>query len=204
MNDNGALESSETQSGPAKPLIFLDMDDVLVLNETYNGWAALNALSLGVEACPELWQQLVFPEGRDNLRALHEEFGLTYVISSTWATQFTQSEMQEVLRRTGLTFVADNMHADWSTPRKRSSERLQEIEWWLERNPQPGRPFLVLDDESSGESLRTSDLKDAGHVVLCEEWKGLVQDKFEEARRLIRAQVAIKSRKKVFSRRPLF
>ena len=65
------------------PIIFLDIDDVLVLNEKYGGWDALEALAHEVEHHPELWQLLVFPAGRDNLRALHEEFSPTYVISST-------------------------------------------------------------------------------------------------------------------------
>jgi hypothetical protein len=78
------------------PLIFLDIDDVLVLNEKYNGWAALEALAHDVEHHPELWQQLVFPEGRDNLRALHDEFSPEYVVSSTWATQFTQEQIKDV------------------------------------------------------------------------------------------------------------
>lgn len=170
------------------PLIFLDIDDVLVLNEKYNGWAALEALAHDVDHYPELWQQLVFPEGRDNLQALHDEFSPEYVISSTWATQFTQAQLKEVMRRSGLLFVADNMHETWSTPRALSSERLQEIEWWLEQNPQAGRPFLVIDDVLSGQSLRFSEMKDAGHVVLCHAWTGFVQEKLAEARALLRAQ----------------
>lgn len=171
------------------PLIFLDVDDVLVLNEKYNGFDALEALAHDVEHHPELWQQLVFPEGRDNLRALHDEFGATYVISSTWARQFTKAQLQEVMRRTDLGFVAGNLHEVWSTPRAMSSDRAQEIAWWLERNPEPGRPLLVIDDVISGRSLRSGDLVDVGHVVLCHAWTGLVREMYESARSVLLAQV---------------
>jgi len=67
--------------------------------------------------------RLGIPEARTNLVALHDEFWPQYVISSSWSNYLSEGQMREVFKRSGLAFVADNMHRRWTTPKAQGPSR---------------------------------------------------------------------------------
>jgi hypothetical protein len=173
-----------------RPIIFLDIDDVLAISSVYTSYQVLAAFKLGdLDGWPELWQGLIFPEARANLATLHDEFWPQYVVSSSWSNYLGQGQMREVFQRSGLAFVADNMHKRWTTPKAVGPSRTKEIENWIAKHGQRSQPILVLDDSASGCGLRGSFLDDRGIVVLCEPWVGFDADKLAEAQTQLRVQI---------------
>lgn len=176
------------------PLCFIDMDDVLVLDARYTSYQVRECFRLADMNWPELWDGLIDTVARTNLRALHDEFAPTYVISSSWTKFLSREQLVEVFRRTGLDFVVDNLHVEWATPKASGCYRAEEIYRWFDR-AMPGQaptvlPVLVLDDDESGWTLADCPLDRAGQVVLCEVWKGLTDEKLVQAQQLLRAQLA--------------
>lgn len=179
-----------------RPVIFLDIDDVLAISREYTSYQVMATFKSGdLDGWPELWSGLFLAEARANLKALHDEFWPQYVVSSSWSTYLTRVQMQEVFRRTGLEFVADNMNKHWTTPKGAGSARTDEIENWITKHGQRANPTLVLDDHESGWGLLESFLDLQGLVVLCDPWVGFNADKLASAQRLLRAQMAPKLRK---------
>jgi hypothetical protein len=173
-----------------RPIIFLDIDDVLAISSEFTSYQIITTFKSGdLDNWPELWAGLFFTEARANLATLHSEFWPQYVVSSSWTNYLNREQMQLVFQRTGLEFVADNMHKRWTTPKADGPSRLDEIENWIANHGQRGQPILVLDDSASGWGLCDSFLDDKGLVVLCEPWTGFVAEKLADAQRLLRAQL---------------
>lgn len=171
-----------------RPLVFLDMDDVLCLNQEYNSVQMMLCIREGRMDWPEFWAGLIDAAAAANLRTLTEEFAPLYVVSSSWATYLSRDQMCDVLVRTQLQFVIENLHEAWVTPRARSSSRRDEIEWWLSEFRLGSQPFLVIDDAASGWSLAHSPLALDGHVVLCDIGNGFTFERLQEARRSLQRQ----------------
>lgn len=176
-------------SEPMRPVVFLDMDDVLCLNRQYTSVQMIMCFQEGRMDWPELWADLVDAAAAANLRTLHEEFAPLYVVSTSWATYLNRAQMCDVFSRTQLQFVIGNLHQEWVTPRARSSSRRDEIDWWLEEFCTGAQPFIVLDDTASGWSLARSPLALDGHVVLCDVGSGFTLEKLEEARQRLKQQL---------------
>lgn len=183
-------EMTPSQAGDdSRPVIFLDMDDVLCIDSEFHSGEMLLVIQQKRPDWPELWEKVVDAEAAANLLRLHEEFNPEYVISSSWALHLDREQLCDVLERTQLQFVVYNLHEHWQTQRARSSTRREEVEWWLEAHREPGQPFLILDDTYSGDTLMHSPLALDGHVVTCEVRKGLTATKWEEARVKLRRQL---------------
>jgi len=143
----------------AKPtreaIVFLDIDDVLCVNEPYTGMDALDAVC-GKHAQPEaVLRELFAAQPKLALERIHAAMQgrLRYVISSAWRQAFTREQIERVFRGAGLSFVVENLHAQWRTPcPPPERERIEEIEAWLQAHHR-GEPFVILDDEYSGPSL---------------------------------------------------
>jgi hypothetical protein len=173
-----------------RPIIFLDIDDVLAISREYTSRQVMTALeSRDRDSRPELWEGLICGEARANLMALHIEFWPQYVISSSWSNYLTREQMRLIFRRTRLDFVANNMHKRWTTPKGDGPSRTDEIESWIAKHGQRRQAMLVLDDCESGLGLCTSSLDRRGLVVLCEPWVGFTAEKLVGAQRLLRAQM---------------
>ena len=165
----------------ALPVLFLDLDDVLCLNDSYSGFAAVEAINGRHHSAATVFRK-VFASGPSQvLRRTHESMGgeLRYVISSTWRESFGREQMCELFRRAGLEFVANALDDGerWRTTVKlRRLRRVDEIAAWLDRFHQ-GEPFAIVDDVLSGASLLPAltlpDHPFVGRVVLCEENVGL-------------------------------
>ena len=134
--------------------------------------------------------RLGIPEARTNLVALHDEFWPQYVISSSWSNYLSEGQMREVFKRSGLAFVADNMHRRWTTPKAQGPSRTKEIQSWIAAHGQPDQPLLVIDDLDSGQGLLESLPDQQNLVVLCEPWIGFVAAKLAEAQIKLRAQLS--------------
>jgi len=162
-----------------RPLVFLDIDDVLCLNCPYGGSDALEAVA-GRHADPEsVLREIFAAEAKRALDSLHKEMGgqLRYVISSSWRQAFSREQLERVFRAADIGFVASCLHEKWATPSMlRGLDRLAEIELWLQHHYR-GEPFVVLDDDYSGETLTCIDAEDAqplaARVVLCSVGVGL-------------------------------
>lgn len=178
------------------PLLFLDLDDVLVLDARHTRaqvrgvFAVADPGGLDRPELQALWGGLIDAAARANLRQLHEEFRPAYVISSSWSRFLSRDQFCELCRRTALAFVASRLHARWATPQQPGRSRLEDIWLWQQAHLEKATPLLALDDEESGWSLAGSHLDAAGQVVLCEVGVGLTAEKLGQARQLLRAQLA--------------
>lgn len=165
------------------------MDDVLVISQSFTNYQVItNFKTTDIDTWPELWEGLIFPEGKANLTALHDEFFPSYVLSSSWTNYLTKEQTQIIFRRTGLECIAENLHNQWTTPKGSQSSRLEEIEQWIAEHGTPNQKMLILDDYESGWSLNKSGLDKKGLVVLCDAYTGLVADKLVEAQKRLRKQ----------------
>lgn len=172
-----------------RPIVFLDMDDVLCLRDQFGSREMLRIIQKKVPDRPELWAGLVDVEAAMNLYELHTQFMPWYVISSSWATYLDHDQMCQALTRTKLKFVVDNLHTEWRTPRALSSSRRDEIDWWLDAHREPAQPFLVIDDTYSGTGLAHSPLALNRHVVLCKSGYGFTKKRLKEARYQLQRQL---------------
>ncbi len=175
-----------------RPIVFLDLDDVLCLNNPYTGYDA-RALVRAKRGDPDaraveyvdLWDRLFHRQVRANLQALDAEFVPWYVVSSSWRTSFTRKEMEIVFRQGGVGFVADALHEIWQTPNRTRGYyggiRREEIEEWIAKWHDNVSPWVAIDDHESGESLIGHD-----NAVLCFPGVGFDGDKLQEARGVLR------------------
>lgn len=152
-----------------KPLLFLDIDDVLCINQPYGGYDVFQPAS---DQPADLWQRLWHPPAVDVLKAVVDEHKPSIVVTSSWLRLCDREGFVQVFKRTGLPELADSLHEAWEAPQDFGKTRFQAIERWLHAR-YLGQPFVVLDDALSGTGLRSSRLHRAGCVVLCEVGTGL-------------------------------
>jgi hypothetical protein len=150
-----------------RPLIFLDLDDVLCLNSPYGGYDVV------VKPHPmDLWEKLFSQEAIDVLLDVVREHRPRIVLTTSWLMLLDREGFEGVFRATGLLPVAECLHEQWEAPQKSGMSRLQAVEHWLERF-HAGEPFVVLDDHLSGSGLKGSEIDDGGRLVLCDVGVGL-------------------------------
>ena len=151
-----------------RPLVFLDIDDVLCLSDPYGGYDVFST-----EQQPlDLWERLWHPPAVQTLLAIVEEHHPRIVITSSWLRLMNREGFIDAFRRTGLAAIADALHESWEAPQLSGATRLSAIEAWLHAQYR-GEPLVVLDDALSGTGLRGSRLEKAGCVILCETGEGL-------------------------------
>lgn len=179
------LNDRDGDAGAPKgaPVVFLDMDDVVCLSHLHGGRAAIDAVRGKRIDAQDVFDTLMHAPAIDVLRSAHDAVGgrVRYVISSTWRLHANRSELAEILRRAGLSFVAANLEdrVRWATPDWSADgrSRLNEIAEWLRLNGR-GEPFVVLDDTFSGKSLVRSSTGPRspfnGCIVICQEEVGLL------------------------------
>lgn len=176
-----AVASHPAGSKRPAATVFLDIDDVICLSNPFGGYDAIDVV---YDRCPNpeaVYKALFAAASVAVLRHVHDTMDgrLRYVISSTWREYFSREQLREVFRRSGLDFVADQLHGpdSWSTPTDvPSGQRTDEIATWIERH-HADEPFVIIDDEFSGVSLvpalRLASHPFFGRVVLCREGIGL-------------------------------
>ena len=174
--------TTHTADYPGLPIVFLDIDDVLCLNDPYGGSDALEAVK-GRHADPDTVLREIFAaEPKRVLESVHEQMGgrLRYVISSSWRQAFSREQIERVFRSAHIGFVAAGLHEQWETPSSlRVMGRIEEIESWLRRHHQ-GEPLVVIDDDYSCTTLAGIDEGSmhplSERVVLCTVGVGLAAE----------------------------
>jgi len=166
---------------PPLPIVFLDIDDVLCLNDCYGGADALAAVRGEHGDAATVLRRIFARQPTRVLRTVHDAMQgrLCYVISSSWREVFSRSQIERVFDAAGLACVVTSFHTEWSTPvTVPRSTRAAEIAAWL-RTHHGGEPFVILDDNFSGGSLPMVE-RDRAHpwaerVVLCPIGLGLCE-----------------------------
>ena len=99
-----------------------------------------------------------------------------YVISSTWAIKGYE-RMKEILDEQGIS--TEFLHEDWATPRKMSSSRATEIEWWLDNHPEINK-WIAIDDGVWNSSFEDEILQN-GRVIEVDFDEGFSMKNYREA-----------------------
>lgn len=152
---------------PPYPTLFLDVDDVIVLDRT----AEFDKHRVG-ELAQAVCQRLIHPPAGQALIELLSESTTKVVITSNWVRFTTQAALERLFRLAGYELLATSLHRSWSAPREGTETRLESIEQWLAKHYR-GESYAIIDDEDSGASLRGSRHDAAGRVLLCQPGVGL-------------------------------
>jgi hypothetical protein len=152
------------------PIVFLDFDDVVVLNRKYGGYDVF-----APNPPEEIWKQIFDVKAMVLLKAVLKEFDARVVITSSWLRLLDREAVLALCAKTGHQFLADALHGAWEAPQNRFQTRAQAIERWLASNHR-GEAFVILDDSLSGTGLVGSSFDKAGRLVLCEVNVGLGEE----------------------------
>ncbi len=182
----------------SRDVLFLDIDDVLCLNQPFGGYDVLQALSevskgtSQIQDFPDLWAGLFSERAVSLVAAIHSEFNPNYVLSTSWRQFMNRPALEAVLKKTGLGFVVENFHSDWQTPELDATPqawgppvratRADEISAWLQTNPGCTH-WAVLDDQLSGTGLVGQRWK--SRVVLCKENVGFGDAEFRALKAIL-------------------
>ena len=194
-------EAADMAQNPKPPILFLDFDDVICLNQPFGGYDVLSALAQAsrdgttVNAEDELWSALFDRRAVRHLKQLNEEFSPSYVLSTSWRWFFERDLLVQTLELGGLGFVAKNLHRDWSTPLiSRDAQRAVEIRRWLSNHPVSSDAWVALDDELSGTGFSTWPWDKQNFVVLCQEGVGLQDLEYQRLREVFALRVCTQNR----------
>lgn len=181
-----------------RPIIFLDIDDVLAINPNLSGRTVAECFATN---CFErdFWQSIFLPAARNNLATLHEAFYPQYVITSSWCNYISLSQFKMIFENTGFNFIAKNFHKNWRTPRLEQTGRVVEIQKWISKHLHSLQPILIIDDNDSGWNLVGCELDRDGLVVLCDTGVGFIDSKLTIATEKLRKQITSGSSKYTFS-----
>lgn len=112
------------------------------------------------------------------------------VISSTWQSLGLEA-CAELLEKNGID--GSQIHSDWKTIRKMSSQRTQEILWWLDDHPEVTN-YVALDDE-------ILDAKVLPSFVQCDTMEGFSYRNFLECKHFLGIQTESDTDELLFLRR---
>jgi hypothetical protein len=167
------------------PIIFLDIDGVLCLNDTYCSYHLSRMIGIG-EDYPSFYEQLFSRRAVATLNAVLAEFDSRVVISSKWARLFTQSELLDTFEKSGVKNLQLHprwrISSDWAPDGPLNRRTL--IEDWLS-NWHANEPFVIIDDQWSGTGLSDSEFQKDGRFVLCEYKVGLGDEHHDAIRRAL-------------------
>lgn len=168
-------------------LLFLEFEGVLILNGSAKRVQLEDAIRFIASGeakwrdYQDLWDQLFEPEPVKQLKLLHDQFEPLYCLTSDWTALMDRSAMLNVLRLSGVGFVASHLHARWdagSSPA--DSHKPRAIESWLGINPDHKHLWAALDSEHSDVERDNLPTTDAEFTVRCCRDVGLTS--FETAR----------------------
>jgi len=152
------------------PTLFLDLDDVLVLNsqDSYGGYDVLTR-----ERPTDLWDRLIHPPSRLALLDALRRWRPKVVMTTSWTRFMPRETFVELFDRTGLELLTQSLHQAWEAPPLRGADtRREPIELWLRRHHR-GEPYAIVDDALSGTGLAGSSHDLEGRVIFCQCGVGL-------------------------------
>ena len=123
---------------PPALLLFLELEGVLVLNGSAKRALvadAVRSIASGRSKWgdfEDLWNRIFEPAPIQQLRILHEQFEPKYCLTSDWTALMDRAAMLNVLRLSGLGFVANNLHMRWETGSAHMQSHFgNAVETWL-------------------------------------------------------------------------
>lgn len=152
---------------PLTPTIFLDVDDVLALNQKFGGRDVQQAMAHPGLTPSDLYSTVFSAAAVESLNELLREFNPRVVLTTSWLALLQREHFLDLFEKTGVQIFETSLHSKWDAQQDFGTSRLDAIERWLTQNHQ-GEPIVVLDDHASGEGLVGSLLHEAGRVVLCD------------------------------------
>jgi hypothetical protein len=152
-----------------RPILFLDIDDVLCVNAPYGGY------DMAMKNKPDdLWEKLFAEEPKRVLMDVLERFDPAVVMTTSWLMFLEREAFAAVFDKTGLSALSMRFHEQWEAPWTRDRTRCDAIDGWLARHHR-GEPYAILDDNISGTGLMASDHDLMERVVWCEPDIGLTR-----------------------------
>ena len=160
-------------SSPAL-LLFLELDGVLVLNGSAKRALvadAIRSIAAGEyrwHDYQDLWGRLFEQEPIRQLKILHDRFEPLYCLTSDWTALMDRTAMLNVLRLSGLGFLANNLHARWETGSAHTkSHSVDAIETWLGINADHNSLWAAVDSERRDSVQLNLPAAYAEFTVLC-------------------------------------
>jgi hypothetical protein len=176
-----------------RPIIFLDIDDVLAIDSNFSGGAVAAALATNLGEIEEgFWHHVFSSNAIENLSLLNKIFSPQYVVSSNCANYLTEFQIKYVFESASLDFVKRNLHRQWRTPKSGIGGRLIEISTWISKHLQSTPPVLIIDDYESGWNLINSVFDHNDQLVLCESKRGFEKAELEIAIQKLTKQISKK------------
>lgn len=177
---------------PSRPLVFLDLEGVLVVGAERNQELRYLPLlyCLKVEMAGNdmatMWSELVDTEARTNLHRLHAEFSPRYVLCGPVAHAMERGHLIDMLRRADLACIAEHLHPAWRTEFLPGAPALADVATWMKGYMRGGPPFVVL-----GNTKRSTSVEFAAadrRVVVCSAEEGLSTTALHCAVSILRVQ----------------
>lgn len=170
----------------ARPLVFLDFDEVIKLNPEgcLGGYDVL-----APNPPPEIWGQLFHPPAVAVLTTALEQWNPRVVITTSWLRFMLRDALEHVFAKTGLEHITAALHEAWEAPQNARETRCGAIERWLAAHHK-GEPYVILDDDLSGTGLRGSRHARAGRVIFCEAEVGLREQHLPAIERALTKQAS--------------
>lgn len=180
-------QKSKLSSAKLHPLLFLDFDDVICLNNPYGGFDVAMASK---ELPDDLWAKLWHAPA---VSALLEVININkprVVVTSSWLQFLDHDGLLKLLEITGLSEIGQSLHPAWEAPQSRGQSRHDAIMQWLNQH-HIGEPFVIVDDFLSGTGLADSQFDRDGRVVLCEVNVGFTTINVEKANQALKVSAPI-------------
>lgn len=159
-----------------RPLLFLDLDDVICLNDPYGGYDV--KIFAKVDPPKDFWEKLFDQKAKEILLSILDEFNPKVVITTSWLRFMDRDSFVTLFKRTGLGHVAESLHEQWDAPQLLQWNRFDAIDRWMQKFYKD-EAFVILDDKDSGSRLRGSKFDKAGQLILCDLDIGLTQQHLE-------------------------
>lgn len=159
-----------------RPLLFLDFDDVICLNNPYGGYDA--KIFAKVDPPKDFWEKLFDKNAKEILISILGEFNPKVVITTSWLRFMDRASFVTLFKKSGLEKVAESLHEQWEAPQLHQWNRFDAIDRWIQKFYE-GESFVILDDKESGNKLRGSKFDKDGQLILCDLDVGLTQQHLE-------------------------
>lgn len=169
------FEGDESTSMTSKsPLLFLELEGVLVLCGSKKRELVADAVSSIARGNStwrdhqDVWENLFAAEPVRQLKALHDQFQPRYCLTTNWTGLLDKAATLNVLRLSGLGFVASNLHARWEVDWGLGAvRRSDQIKVWLRHHSDQHDQWVVLDSEVRGPDVLHWPEHMAAHTVFC-------------------------------------
>lgn len=89
-----------------KPIVFLDIDDVVAIDPNFSGSTVVAALKNNRNIEEKFWASVFLSSAVSNLSLMHEDFSPSYVISSSWTNYLNRDQVAFAFNSAGLDFIA--------------------------------------------------------------------------------------------------